>query len=36
VPWGRLYRLGVALGGDSPAGIAINGGLKESEGWKGI
>jgi hypothetical protein len=35
-PWGRLYRLGVAPGGGSPAGIAINGGLKESEGGEGI
>jgi hypothetical protein len=35
VPWGRLYRLGVAPGGGSPAVTAINGGLKKSEGGKG-
>jgi hypothetical protein len=36
VPWGCLYRLGVAPGGGSPAGMAINGGSKESEGGMGI
>jgi hypothetical protein len=36
VPWGRLYRLEVSPRGGSPAVTAINGGLKESEGGRGI